>query len=97
MLWYAFEKHRMKGVAMTLGERVKTLRERQGLTQSELAQRCGIAQATISRLETGDLKDVQSSVAKRLARALGVTVDYLVGMYEDEGQLQPAAVALVGA
>ena len=37
--------------------------------------------------------------AKRIARALGVSVDYLIGMYEDDeqGDDEPASVALVGA
>jgi transcriptional regulator with XRE-family HTH domain len=64
--------------------RIKRLRERKGVNQSELARACGIAPATISRLESGDLKDVQTAVAKRIARTLGVSVDYLIGMYEDD-------------
>ena len=67
-----------------LGTRIKTLRERKGLNQSELARASGIAPATISRLESGDLRDVQTAVARRIARALGVSVDYLIGMYEDD-------------
>jgi transcriptional regulator with XRE-family HTH domain len=79
-----------------LGARIKALRERKGLNQSELARECGIAPATISRLESGDLKDVQTAIATRLAQALGVSIDYLVGRYEDEGTgSKPTAVALV--
>ena len=35
----------------------------------------------------------------RIAKALGVTLDYLAGMYEDDdqGDGEPAGVAVVGA
>jgi transcriptional regulator with XRE-family HTH domain len=69
---------------VTLGQRIKALRDKRGLNQSELARRCAVAQATISRLESGDLQDVQTAIAKRLARVLGVSLDYLVGTYEDD-------------
>jgi DNA-binding transcriptional regulator YiaG len=37
-------------------------------------------------------------VAKKLARALGVSIDYLVGTWEErDEERKPAAVALVGA
>jgi len=54
-----------------------------------------VAQATISRLESGDLQDVQTAIAKRLARVLGVSLDYLVGTYEDDepAQRPPQALA----
>lgn len=77
-----------------LGMRIKSLRERKGLNQSELARLCGITPATISRLESGDLKDIQTSTARRLARALGTSVDYLIGTFEDEENELLAAAAL---
>jgi len=81
---------------MTLGERLKILRERKGLSQSELARQCHIAQATISRLESGDLHDIQTTMAKRIARVLGVTLDYLAGMYDDDEDADLVEMALVG-
>jgi transcriptional regulator with XRE-family HTH domain len=77
----------------TLGERIKALRLRQGLTQSELAERCKITQAAVSRLESGSMKDVETAIAKRLARALGTSVDHLIGTFEDEDAELLAAVA----
>ena len=69
-----------------LGTRIKTLRERKGLNQSELARASGIAPATISRLESGDLRDVSNGGRQAYTRALGVSVDYLIGMYEDDDE-----------
>ena len=83
---------------MTLGEKVKRLRTERGLTQMELAERAGISQAIISRLEGKVRHNVNADVLKSLAKALGCTTDYLVGMHEDEeSELLAAAVALVGA
>jgi transcriptional regulator with XRE-family HTH domain len=63
---------------MSLGEKVKTLREKKGMNQKEVAEASGITQATISRIESGQVKELKSEALKRLAGALGVTVDYLV-------------------
>jgi transcriptional regulator with XRE-family HTH domain len=80
---------------MTLGERLKSLREMRGLSRSELARRAHVHRPTIIELEEGRQKDVGVSIAIRLAKALGVKLELLVG--EDDGQLEPASTALVGA
>lgn len=80
---------------MTIGERLKRLREIKGLSQNELAKRAGVHRPTISELEAGRQQDVTVETAKRLARALGVSLGLLVG--EDENALEPAGVAMVGA
>jgi transcriptional regulator with XRE-family HTH domain len=83
---------------MRLGEKVYRLRTEKKLTQQELADRAGISQAIISRLERKVRANVNADVLKGLAKALGCTTDYLVGMHEDEkSELLPAAAALVGA
>ena len=69
---------------MTLGERLKVLREKRGLGIRELARVANVRHATLSQLERGIRADVTTETAKRIARALGVSVDYLIGMYEDE-------------
>ena len=65
----------------TLGEKIKELREQRGWSQRELSQRAHVRAALISELESGKKEDTTGSVLRRLARTLGVTVDYLVGMY----------------
>lgn len=69
---------------MHLGEKIQRLRRERGLTQTELAQRAGISQAIISRLERHRRGNVNADVLKALAKALGCTTDYLVGMHEEE-------------
>lgn len=84
---------------MTIGERLKALRQKKGWSQRELARRAGVRHATLAELETGVRTETRTDIARRLAKALGVTLDYLAGMYEenDLGDSEPAGVALVGA
>ena len=63
---------------MSLGEKVKELREKKGMNQKELSKASAITQATISRIEKGKVNQLKSEALKRLADALGSTIDYLV-------------------
>jgi XRE family transcriptional regulator, master regulator for biofilm formation len=80
---------------MTFGERLEHRRKEQGWSQAELARRAAIPQGLISRLERGLVKEPGITVVRRLARSLGTTTDYLVGMY-DESELSRHPV-LTGA
>jgi transcriptional regulator with XRE-family HTH domain len=66
---------------MTLGEQLKALRTAHGWTQKELAQRARVRQALISDLEQGKIADTKTRSMQRLAEALGVTLDALIGPY----------------
>lgn len=69
-----------KGVKIvSLGEKLKGLRQKRDMNQTQLADASGITQATISRIESGEVKQLKSEALKKLAEALEVTVDYLVG------------------
>lgn len=57
--------------------RLKVLRRRRGLTQTELAARAGISRGYLSRLEIAR-QDPSLSVLEKLATALGVTVARLL-------------------
>lgn len=48
------------------------------MNQKQLADASQITQATISRIESGQVRQLKSEALKRLATALGVTVDYLI-------------------
>lgn len=48
------------------------------MNQKQLADVSGITQATISRIESDQVRQLKSESLKKLAKALGVTVDYLV-------------------
>ena len=48
------------------------------MTQTELAERSGVGRVTISRLESGELKETTIGTLAKLAEALGVSVDELI-------------------
>ena len=70
---------------MTIGERIAHLRRRKGLSQPELARQAGVPLSTLNYVERGIRKGEGLSVEtiRRIARALGVSLDYLCGMYAD--------------
>jgi len=57
--------------------RLKSLRERKGLTQEELAEKAGVSRAYLSRLEIGR-HDPPLSLLRKLAKALRVKAGRLV-------------------
>ena len=57
---------------------LKKLRIDMNLTQEELSERSGVGRVTISRLETGELKETTAGTLSKLARALNVSIDKLV-------------------
>lgn len=75
-------------VAM-IGEKIAIRRKQLGWSQTELAQCIGIAPSRISEFESGLKTDCNLSTAKRLARALGCSIDYLADTW-DKGE-EPAA------
>jgi transcriptional regulator with XRE-family HTH domain len=76
-----------------LGERVRQRRSALGLTQEQLSAATGLKQFHISRIESGDIKDVKGETLVRLARALRVRTDFLLGLEAVEGSELLTAVA----
>jgi len=64
---------------MPFAEKVRVKRQELRLTQAELAKKARLTQATVSRIESGEVKELKSEAVRRLAKALQVSVDYLVG------------------
>lgn len=55
--------------------RLREIREEQGVTQKELAERLALTQPTISALETGDLGRSGLATLKAYVEALGGTIE----------------------
>ena len=62
---------------MDVGQAIKTLRQKQGMTQAQLAERCGMSINGLCLLETGKRFPPKSTVEK-LCAALGVPQSYLM-------------------
>lgn len=78
---------------MTIYERIRMLRELAGLSQTELAKRCGYSEKSmISRIEAGRI-DLPLSKLEAIAKALGVNPAYLAG-YDPEQRPRDLALEL---
>jgi transcriptional regulator with XRE-family HTH domain len=63
----------------TLGKEIKKARIDQGLKQKELKERTGLSQKYLSQIEN-DAVDPRVSVLKKIAQALQVSADSLLGL-----------------
>lgn len=71
-------------------ERLRTAREHRELSQGELADRAGLQASAVSHFETGGRKPSFDNL-KKLADALNVSTDYLLGRTADmEGSAKTA-------
>lgn len=61
-----------------IGRRIKRLRESKGLTASRLAERAGITENALRKIESGDSKEPRFSTGVRIARALDIEPHLLV-------------------
>lgn len=77
---------------MSLGQALKQLRKKQGLTLAELAERTGSHVGNLSRIERGVAKP-SLDLLYRLADALGLTITDIFSVAENR-RLDPDQVAL---
>lgn len=69
---------------MTIGERIKQLREQQGLTLEELGNKVGVGKSTVRKWENGMIENMRRDKIAKLAKALDVTPVYLMGWGDTE-------------
>jgi transcriptional regulator with XRE-family HTH domain len=65
-------------MAESFGDRLRRIREEQRLNQSDLAERTGFQPSAISHFESGRRAPSFDNL-KKLADALAVTIDFLIG------------------
>lgn len=66
-----------------IGNRITKARKKLNLNQKELADKCGITEATLSRYENG-LREPKSEIVVKMADVLNVTTDYLLGRNDNQ-------------
>lgn len=76
---------------MKFGRRIKELRTAQKLTLEQLAQVTGSSKSYIWELENKDPPRPSAEKLAEIARALGVTTDYLIGRDETLEQAEDKA------
>ena len=65
--------------ARALGHRIRVLRADRGHSHAELSERAGLSRQYLSELENGKRPRPRTETLEKLAAALGVTVDTLLG------------------
>ncbi len=80
----------------SLGDRVRELRERDKLTQGELAARIGTSASTLSRIEKGEIESPGSDIVVKLAQVFRVSTDFLLGVtdYPDQKNYEVGQLGL---
>lgn len=73
---------------MTIGTRIKSLRESKGITQTELAELIGTTKQNIYKYENGIITNIPSDKIELIAQRLSVSPAYLMG-WEDEQPPEP--------
>ena len=69
---------------MTVGERMKTLRKKRGISADTVAEAIGVSRSTIFRYERGDIDKVPADLLERIAAALHTNSGYLLGWSESD-------------
>jgi transcriptional regulator with XRE-family HTH domain len=64
-------------------QRVVTARGTHGWTRRELAKRAGLHEQHLANVERGNRHRIEADTIIKLARALGCTTDYLMGLTDD--------------
>lgn len=72
---------------MTLGDRIKLVREEKGITQQQLAEMSGVCQQMISKLETGKANATSDIV--KLAYCLEISPNWLEGLSKNRNVETP--------
>lgn len=76
-----------------LGDKVRKLREAQGLTQARLAAQLGISDSLVAQIETGKAQPSLNTLEK-LAETLGVSADYFLAQQDEYSKEQTPIVPL---
>lgn len=69
---------------MSLGKRLKEVREKRGYTQIAVAKKLGITNTALSNYERGE-RDPDTTLLKRLAELYLVSIDWLLGSNQNPG------------
>lgn len=64
---------------MTIGQKIKNLREKKKITQTELAELIGTTKQNIYKYENGIITNIPSDKVEMIAKILSVSPAYLMG------------------
>lgn len=61
-----------------LGQKIRNLRKKQGLSQDELARKADIPYTTLTKIEIGVIKNPSVYAVAKIAEALSIQLDDLI-------------------
>ena len=73
---------------MKIGDKIRMLRKRKGLTQTELGEKLGVKTNAVSKWECGRVEDIPMSKVKAMSVLFDVTPSFLI----DDEQLPSNAL-----
>lgn len=62
----------------TIGDKIKQLRNKQGLTQDELARKSDLPHTTLTKIETNVITKPSIQTVMKIASGLGISLDDLM-------------------
>ena len=68
----------MSNEKSTIAKNIKKLRKQRGLSQDKLSKLADISHNTIIKIESGAIQSPTMDTAQKIAKALGVSLDYLM-------------------
>jgi len=61
----------------TIGDKIKQLRNKQGLTQDELARKSDLPYTTLTKIESNVITKPTIQTVMKIAKGLGISIDEL--------------------
>ena len=68
---------------MTIGKRIRQLREQQGYSQTYFAKKLNVSKQTLYKYENGIITNIPSDKVEKIAEYCGVTPSYIMGWEDD--------------
>ena len=62
----------------TIGDKIKLLRNKQGLTQDEFARKSDLPYTTLTKIESNVITKPTIQTVMKIANGLGITIDSLI-------------------
>ena len=67
-----------------IGDKIKILRTKQGLTQDALARKCDIPYTTLTKIEANVITKPSIQTVVKIAAGLDISIDQLLKWYENK-------------
>jgi len=62
----------------SIGDKIKKIRNKQGITQDELARRADLPYTTLTKIESNVITKPTIQTVVKIAKGLGITIDVLL-------------------